>query len=480
MISSPTVSPFDFGPNLWKAVLSYSIILLSIALIYVMASALVSAPRERDPASISSFFTLDHLISRKGFRIIKIMYALPFAGLYATIAFYSPALIGSASHILAEYLSLIDPKYKDAVVSFFNNIQDEYKPLLVLVLCAILFSTRLRTPLVFYRDALLSAADFYQTVDETSAAYVREAIRKYGNAKDALDAIETAFGRSPLPERLANTSDEAVLSYKIIWHSKGDILATGFEKGIQQTFGQIKLQVLSPPRPTYTPANLFPALMLFCVMLGMYIAIIPIFHLLISPPVDWPEPANSALARYVFKGVLTFVVPLAWGITIFMNRVQHSSGRFYNSRLHRRAWSDIITVGLLMFGTSIVTNYIFMIIEVSRSVYMNGSGALINLSQLKVHIDVFLYSLAPFVSLVIWFYARSKFGHNWGLPLIFSISGGACFCFAQFIFELYTVETGAAKFTFYFLHQFLMGFYLTLALYVSSFIARISSAHHIA
>ena len=445
-----------------------------------MASALITVPRERDPASISSFFTLDHLSSRKGLRIIRIMYALPFAGIYATVAFYSPALVGSASHILAEYLSLLDSKYHDAVVSFFDNIQDEYKPLLVLVLCIILFAPKLRAPMVFYRDALLSAADFYQTVDESSAAYSRAAVQKFGNVKSALDAFETAFGRSPLPEELANTSDDSVLSYKIIWHSSRDILIQGFEKGVEQTLCRLKLQVLPAPRPTYTPSNLFPALILFFVMLGIYIAVIPVFRPLISPLVGWPEPANSALAHYVLQRVLTFVVPLAWGITIFMNRVRHISGRYSNSGIHRKAWNDIITVGLLMFGTSMIINYVFMIIDISREVYRNGSGALINLSQLKVHIDVFLYSLAPFVSLVIWFYARSKIGHNWSLPLIFSISGGICFCFAQFMFELYTVETAGSRFTFYFLHQFLMGFYLTFALYVSSFIAKMSPAYHIA
>jgi hypothetical protein len=428
-----------------------------------------SRPRKKISDSPASFFELSDLISTANLRGLALFFSAPFALLFFVIAMVSSNFVDlGREFLITDILSLVPEALRSVLQSLLEATPRYLSPLFVLVGALALFAPYIRAPFEWFKNLVIAATGIDARADDASLRAAEAAL-----ASNSADAIESSLegrfgGRAPLPEELAHASDKTRIAYQVLYFSREDTRLNGLGTSINGTLGALALNKLSIATIRLSLGRVTAALVFYVALCLIWVFIAPLAapsleQSLIAKfivPFEWPLPKyRRELALALSEHTLSFIIPLAFGIYMYPARRAQLGG----VETPFQTFAVVFSIQLI---ASIVVNFVYDLIAILLRESGEFTGVLLSLGDVKIWADVFIPAFAPGLALAIWILCRD-WKVRWLTYAVVCVAGAVSLSVCQLTYECISGTPRG-----YYVHELMLGAFLTLAYFFAGSIAR--------
>ncbi|UVC10155.1 hypothetical protein IHQ71_05990 [Rhizobium sp. TH2] len=314
----------------------------------------------------------------------------------------------------------------------------------------------MQTWLLYLRDAIIRSSGIYSLIDTGARSTATALMQVSGNSYDAARVkLEAVKGECPVPEEYVSRKDAGRLSYQMLWAIRGSILDDGFTQANNDL--KIALGLPAPPHIRTRFTRVAASAVVYIMLMALFISVCPLVGAIVETRYGFFWSDTTGCIRLSLKFTMAFTLPLLLAVSVYP--------------LRRRAYhhietpfQSIATVAAMQFAMSFILHEIYNVIEASVSFSLSDTSSLLDA---KTHIITFLYSLTPILAFLAILISRKLQHHPLIAYAFICVLSGAAFALCDFVYELHNQVID-----YYFVHQFVFGFWITLAFIICGRIRR--------
>lgn len=432
------------------------VVILTSFIIFALSIALIRRKGAANPNSPSSFFSLDELVSKPAFYLICLFFSGTISVLYAAIALDSGNLLSAIQGYIRDYATnSAKAELKPALEALFSAIPTWIEPLFVFLAFIFLFGDKVQTWLTYLRDSIVKSSGLYTLIDGAAISTADLILNETGRDYDkAVSKLENLKGECPVPEELVSRKDSRRLAYQIIWSVRDTIVEDGFTESNNNLKVQLGLSARDHIRIQFV--RVIAAATMYAVLMTLFVVFIPLFgNSAQRIGIYWTD--FFGCLRLMLKFTLAFTLPLLLAVSIYplRRRAYHATETPFQS---------MSTVAAMQFILSFSAQQMYNLIETTIRL---SAGEPNSLLEAKTHVLAFLNSLIPMLAFLAILSSRHLKKYQTTSALLICLLSALAFSLSDFVFEIYN-----NKIDYFFIHQFIFGFWITFSFLTYGLIRR--------